>query len=75
MLTEYAAEKARRQISGLLKLDQRDVWLIEHGRERKVPVESLKVGDHIAVHLGEKICVDGRVLSGNAAVNQASTFF
>ncbi len=72
MLTEYAAERARRQISGLLKLDQRDVWIIENGRERKVPVESLKVGDHIAVHLGEKICVDGRVLSGNAAVNQAS---
>lgn len=72
MLTEYAAERARRQISGLLKLDQRDVWIIENGRERKVPVESLKVGDHIAVHLGEKICVDGRVLTGNAAVNQAS---
>ena len=72
MLTEYAAERARRQISGLLKLDQRDVWVIENGRERKVPVESLKVGDHIAVHLGEKICVDGRVLAGNAAVNQAS---
>ncbi|WP_288831831.1 cation-translocating P-type ATPase [uncultured Megasphaera sp.] len=72
MLTEYAAEKARRQISGLLKLDQRDVWLIEDGRERKVPVESLQVGDHIAVHLGEKICVDGVVLAGNAAVNQAS---
>ena len=72
MLTEYAAERARKQISGLLKLDQRDVWLIENGKERKVPVESLKVGDQIAVHLGEKICVDGRVLSGNAAVNQAS---
>ena len=72
MLTEYAAEKARRQISSLLKLDQRDVWLIENGRERKVPVESLQVGNHIAVHLGEKICVDGRVLGGNAAVNQAS---
>lgn len=72
MLTEYAAERARRQISGLLKLDQRDVWIIENGRERKVPVESLKVGDHIAVHLGEKICVDGMVIAGNAAVNQAS---
>lgn len=72
MLTEYAAERARKQISGLLKLDQRDVWLIENGKERKVPVESLKVGDQIAVHLGEKICVDGRVLSGNAAFNQAS---
>lgn len=59
MMTEYAAEKARRQISGLLKLDQRDVWLVENGHERKVPVESLKRGDLIAVHLGEKICVDG----------------
>ena len=72
MLTEYAAERARRQISGLLKLDQRDVWLVENGRERKVPVDSLKVGDTIAVHLGEKICVDGKVVGGNAAVNQAS---
>ena len=72
MLTEYAAERARRQISGLLKLDQRDVWLVENGRERKVPVDSLKVGDTIAVHLGEKICVDGQVVGGNAAVNQAS---
>lgn len=45
MMTEYAAEKARRQISGLLKLDQRDVWLVENGHERKVPVESLKRGD------------------------------
>lgn len=36
MMTEYAAEKARRQISGLLKLDQRDVWLVENGHERKV---------------------------------------
>ncbi len=72
MLTEYAAERARRQISGLLKLDQRDVWIVENGRERKVPVESLKVGDCIAVHLGEKICIDGVVVAGNAAVNQAS---
>lgn len=72
MMTEYAAERARRQISGLLKLDQRDVWLIEGGREHKVPVESLKRGDLIAVHLGEKICVDGTVVDGNAAVNQAS---
>ena len=72
MMTEYAAEKARRQISGLLKLDQRNVWLVENGHERKVPVESLKRGDLIAVHLGEKICVDGSVVSGNAAVNQAS---
>ena len=72
MLTSYAAERARRQISGLLNLNQRYVWLVENGVERKVPVESLKEGDTIAAHAGEKICIDGRVLAGSAAVNQSS---
>ena len=72
MLTSYAAEKARTHISGLLSLDQRYVWLVEGEVERKVHVEQVKVGDTIAAHTGEKIVVDGRVISGDAAVNQAS---
>ncbi len=72
MLTSYAAEKARTHISGLLSLDQRYVWLVEGDTEKKVPVEQVKVGDTIAAHTGEKIVVDGRVVSGDAAVNQAS---
>lgn len=72
MLTCYAAERARRQISGLLNLNQRYVWLMENGVERKVPVETLKAGDKIAAHTGEKICIDGRVIAGTAAVNQSS---
>jgi cation-transporting P-type ATPase C len=72
MLTSYAAERARRQISGLLNLNQRFVWLVDGGVERKVPVESLKAGDMIAAHSGEMICIDGRVLEGSAAVNQSS---
>ncbi len=72
MLTSYAAEKARTHISGLLSLDQRYVWLVEGSVERKVPVEKVKVGDIIAAHTGEKIVVDGRVVNGDAAVNQAS---
>ena len=72
MLTSYAAEKARSNISGLLDLNQPYVWLVENGVERKVPVQELKVGDVIASHTGEKICIDGRVLEGTAAVNQAS---
>ncbi len=72
MLTSYAAERARRQISDLLNLNQRYAWLVENGAEQKVAVESLKAGDKIAAHSGEMICIDGRVLAGSAAVNQAS---
>ena len=72
MLTSYAAERARTQISGLLSLDQRYVWRVEGGVERKIPVEQVQVGDTIAAHTGEKIVIDGRVLGGSAAVNQSS---
>ncbi|MBR2216118.1 MAG: heavy metal translocating P-type ATPase [Selenomonadaceae bacterium] len=72
MLTSYAAEKARTHISGLLSLDQRHVWLVENGLERQVPIEEVAVGDVIATHTGEKIVIDGHVIAGSAAVNQAS---
>lgn len=45
MLTSYAAERARTQISGLLSLDQRYVWLVDGEVERKVPIEQVKAGD------------------------------
>lgn len=72
MLTSYAAERARTQISGLLSLDQHYVWLVDGEVERKVPIEQVKAGDIIAAHTGEKIVIDGRVLRGDAAINQAS---
>ncbi len=72
MLTSYAAEGARRQISNFLQLDQNYVWRLEGGTEKKVPVDDVRPGDVISVHLGEKICIDGRVQKGRAAVGQAS---
>lgn len=73
MLTIYAAERARKHISSLLQLDQQFVWRVaDDGHEEHVPIEQVKVNDVVAVHTGEKICVDGKVLSGNAAVDEAS---
>ena len=72
MLTSYAAERARSHISGLLSMDQRYVWLVDGETERKVPIEQVKAGDIIAAHTGEKIVIDGHVLRGDAAINQAS---
>lgn len=74
MLTIYAADRARKHISTLLRLDQQYAWKIEDatGHEIKVAIENIQAGDHIAVHIGEKICVDGKVLVGHAAVDQSS---
>ena len=40
--------------------------------ERSVPVAELRVGDVVLVRAGEKVPVDGSVLSGQGAVNEAS---
>jgi Cd2+/Zn2+-exporting ATPase len=40
-------------------------------QERRVPVESLQVGDVILARPGERIPMDGRVLAGESMVNQA----
>jgi Zn2+/Cd2+-exporting ATPase len=39
--------------------------------EQRVPVDELVVGDRIVVKPGERIPMDGRVLAGESAVNQA----
>jgi Cd2+/Zn2+-exporting ATPase len=44
-------------------------WCGEH--EQNVPVELLAVGDRIIVKPGERIPMDGRILNGHSAVNQA----
>lgn len=73
MLTTLAARRARSNISKLVALDVREVWIVdEHGLERKVPIEDVKPGMTVTVHTGEKICVDGIVTSGSAAVDQAA---
>lgn len=42
------------------------------GQENRVPVEQLRVGQHIRVRPGENFAVDGRVISGEGSVNEAS---
>ncbi len=41
------------------------------GQERDVPIAEVKVGDHLRVRPGEKIAVDGVVMSGRSAVDEA----
>ncbi|MCR5537134.1 MAG: cation-translocating P-type ATPase [Succinivibrio sp.] len=73
MFTTMAAKRARTNISNLVALDVREVWVNgEDGIERKLPIEDVKVGMLVSVHTGEKICVDGTVVSGQAAVDQAA---
>ncbi|WHX38972.1 heavy metal translocating P-type ATPase [Mesobacillus sp. AQ2] len=58
-------------ISKLLSLQAKEATVIRDGEEVKIPIEDVKVNDTILVKPGEKIPVDGNVLTGQSAVDEA----
>lgn len=70
-LDAFTTAKSREAIKRLLQLQPETARVERDGEEVEVPIQSLKAGDVVLVKPGEKIPVDGRVLSGYAAVNQA----
>ena len=67
------SERARTSIRDLIDAMPKDACLKhENGKEEIVKIEMLKVGNVVLVKAGEKIPIDGTVIHGNGAVNQAA---
>ncbi len=58
-------------IKKLIGLQPKKAKIIENGVEKEVLIENIKVGDIIVVKPGEKIAVDGKIVSGNTSVDEA----
>ncbi|KIL36433.1 cadmium transporter [Cohnella kolymensis] len=71
-LEQYSMERARRSISSLMDLAPKEALIRRHGQELQVTVDEIQIGDVMIVKPGQKIAMDGKVRSGNSAVNQAS---
>ncbi len=74
-LGKYLEARAKGQtneaIQKLMGLQARVAHVIRAGQEIEIPVEQVRVGDELVVRPGEKIPVDGRVLSGNSSVDES----
>ncbi|EPR26328.1 MULTISPECIES: heavy metal translocating P-type ATPase [Geobacillus] len=58
-------------ISKLVSLQAKEATVIRNGEEMKVPLEEVVIGDTILVKPGEKIPVDGTVISGASSVDES----
>ena len=69
----YFEKRSKRRagaaLRALLELGAKDVAVLRHGAETRIPVDQLKVGDEFVVRPGEKIATDGTVVSGSSAVD------
>lgn len=71
LLEEMTTHKMRLSISDLLDLAPTHVTRRRNGREERVDLSELAAGDVVLVRSGERIPVDGHIISGDGCINEA----
>ena len=72
ILEEWTHKKSVADLAGAMSLNVDKVWLQVEDTEVLVPVSDVKEGDRVVVRTGGMIPLDGKVVSGEAMVNQSS---
>ncbi len=72
ILEDWTHKKSVADLANVMSLRVDQVWLLSGDTEVLVPVSDVQVGDQIIVRTGNLIPLDGKVVSGEAMVNQAS---
>lgn len=72
LLEDYTRQRTRNALTQSLAIHVNTVWVERHGAEYTIPLSRLAVGDKVIVRTGSMIPTDGKVLDGEASVNQSS---
>src|SRR5690606_38817026 len=70
-LEAMAKGRTSTAIQKLLGLQPKTARVLRDGKERVLPIDEVVIGDAVLVRPGEKVPVDGRVLSGSSFVDEA----
>ncbi|MFD9389655.1 heavy metal translocating P-type ATPase [Streptomyces sp. NPDC060000] len=73
LLGRYLEARSKRRagaaLRALMELGAKDVAVLRDGKEVRIPVDRLAVGDRFVVRPGEKVATDGTVVEGMSAVD------
>lgn len=76
LLGDAMEERMHNNASGALEklfaLQAKDATVLRQGKLVTVPLNQVKVGDQLRVEPGEKVPVDGVILTGTASINEAT---
>ena len=72
MLEDFTLDRAHNEIHALMELSPEEARVKVDGRESTVSVEDVAVGMIVAVRPGERVPVDGEVLTGDSTIDQSA---
>ena len=64
--------KTRSALKDLVDMAPQEAIVIREGNQMTIPVEDVVIGDRVIIRSGGKVPVDGRIVSGQAFLNEAS---
>ncbi|MDO3377691.1 heavy metal translocating P-type ATPase [Geoalkalibacter halelectricus] len=71
-LEEWTTGQSRKLLAEMFHTEEEFAWVLRNGAEERIPASEVVCGDTVVVRTGGLIPVDGKVLQGNALVNQSS---
>ena len=72
ILRSVTENQAERSIKSLFKLRPNIARVIKNNNIEEIPIGKLKMGDTVVVDLGDRVPVDGKVISGAFSVDESS---
>ena len=72
LLEEYTHKRTHNALARSLSINVDQVWRVDGDTDTLVPMADIHVNDWIRVRSGNLIPVDGRVIDGEAMINEAS---
>ncbi len=70
-LEAVAKGRTSQAIAKLAKMGAKTAMVIRKGKELKIPIEEVVVGDQVIVKPGEKIAVDGIIIEGSSSIDES----
>jgi Cd2+/Zn2+-exporting ATPase len=71
-LEGFTVGKTRKAIASLIQLSPKMAWVRRGEEEIQVPIEEVQPNEVVIVKPGERIPVDGKIISGCASINQST---
>ncbi|HCS92685.1 MAG TPA: hypothetical protein DIW77_22280 [Chromatiaceae bacterium] len=69
-ISSIAEDRSQKGLADAFGQHPQTVWVAVDGAELEIAFEHLKIGDTVVVHAGEMIPIDGKIIQGNASVDQ-----
>lgn len=71
LLELRAKQKTGDAIKQLMGLQPKTALVVRDGKEARIPIDDVHIGDEIIVKPGEKVPIDGEILSGRTSVDES----